>query len=67
VLRAYTGLVQVAVSDWLGGDRATRAQVHALMTRGLLALVREVVPAVGEASAGGAGAGPGTDGDSAAP
>jgi AcrR family transcriptional regulator len=67
VLRAYTGLVQVAVSDWLGGDRATRAQVHALMTRGLLALVHEVVPAVGEASAGGAGAGPGTDGDSAAP
>lgn len=55
VLRAYTGLVQVAVADWLGSGRASRPQVHALMTRGLLQLVREVVPAVGEAG-GGAGA-----------
>lgn len=51
VLRAYTGMVEVAVSDWLSARRATRAQVRTLMTDGLLALVREVLPAVAEAGA----------------
>ncbi|ADB49190.1 TetR/AcrR family transcriptional regulator [Conexibacter woesei] len=46
VLRAYTGVAQVAVSDWLATGRATREQVRVLMTRGLLALVREVIPAL---------------------
>lgn len=49
VLRAYTGFAQVAVADWLSGRRATREQVRVLMTRGLLTIVREVLPAVGEA------------------
>jgi AcrR family transcriptional regulator len=52
VLRAYTGFAQVAVADWLGAGRATRAQVQVLMTRGLLTLMRDVLPAVGEAGGG---------------
>ena len=46
VLRAYTGMAQVAVADWLGGERATRVEVHALLTRGLLTLLQEALPAV---------------------
>jgi hypothetical protein len=46
VLRAFTGMGQVAVADWLGGERATRAEVHALLTRGLLTLLQEALPAV---------------------
>src|SRR5690606_20394009 len=44
VLRAYTGMAQVAVFDWLAARRSTRAQVEALMTAGLLAAVREILP-----------------------
>ncbi|MDO8186999.1 helix-turn-helix domain-containing protein [Conexibacter sp. JD483] len=51
VLRAYTGMGQVAVTDWLGGERATRAEVHALLTTGLLTLLREALPAVVNAGA----------------
>lgn len=54
VLRAYTGLAQVAVADWLSSGRATREQVHVLMTNGLLTLLRDVLPAVGEAADRGA-------------
>jgi AcrR family transcriptional regulator len=50
VLRAYTGMAQVAIADWLSGERATRAQVHALMTHALLSLMRDVLPAVGAAA-----------------
>lgn len=56
LLRAYTGLAQVAVADWLGSGRATRAEVHALLTSGLLTLLREALPAVvaaGEAARAG--------------
>lgn len=62
VLRAYTGMAQVAVSDWLAAGRATRDQVHTLLTHGLLALLRETAAAVGRADAAaatGAGAGSG--------
>lgn len=51
VLRAYTGMAQVAVTDWLGAERASRAEVHALLTNGLLALLREALPAVVNAGA----------------
>jgi AcrR family transcriptional regulator len=51
VLRAYTGMAQVAVFDWLAAGRSTRAQVEALMTAGLLAAVRQVLPAVMRADA----------------
>jgi AcrR family transcriptional regulator len=46
VLRAATGLVQVAVADWLWGRRTTREQAQVLITESLLTLVREVLPAV---------------------
>lgn len=52
VLRSYTGLAQVAVGEWLRHGRATRAEVHTLMVRGLLTLVREVAPAVAAAGTG---------------
>jgi len=46
LLRAYTGMAQVAVADWLVSARATREQVRALLCDGLLALMREALPAV---------------------
>jgi len=49
VLRGYTGLAQVGVADWLVSARATREQVRVMLTQGLLALLREVLPAVVEA------------------
>lgn len=50
VLRAYTGMAQIAVHDWLSAGRSSRAEVEALMTAGLLAAMREVLPAVMRAS-----------------
>ncbi len=49
-LRAYIGLMTVAVREWLTG-RATRAQTEALITSMLIAIVRDGVPAVEAASA----------------
>lgn len=46
VLRAGTGLTQVAVADWLWARRSTREQAETLIAESLLALVREVLPAV---------------------
>lgn len=46
VFRAYTGFVQAAVADWLVHGRATRAQVQTMLVRALLALVRDVAPAL---------------------
>jgi AcrR family transcriptional regulator len=43
-LRAYTGLFDVAVRDWVGTGRATRAQVHEVLVQCLLAIVRDAVP-----------------------
>lgn len=46
VFRAYTGFVQAAVADWLVHGRATRAQVQTMLVRTVLALVRDVAPAL---------------------
>lgn len=46
VLRGYTGLAQVGVADWLVSERATREQIRVLLTEGLLALIRQALPAV---------------------
>jgi len=46
VLRGYTGLAQVGVADWLVSERATREQIRAMLTEGLLALIRHALPAV---------------------
>jgi len=45
-LRAYTGLYEVAVAEWLHARRMTRAEVHILITRGLFAILDDVVPAL---------------------
>jgi hypothetical protein len=44
-LRAYIGLMTIAVREWLGG-RATRDQTERLLTTMLTATVRQGVPAV---------------------
>lgn len=46
VIRAFFGLVEAACREWLFRSRATRAQVEALLSRGILALMREALPAV---------------------
>jgi AcrR family transcriptional regulator len=45
-LRAYTGLYEVAVSEWLHAGRMSRAEVRILITRGLFAVLQDVVPAL---------------------
>jgi AcrR family transcriptional regulator len=45
-LRAYTGLYEVAVSEWLHAGRMSRDEVRILITRGLFAVLRDVVPAL---------------------
>lgn len=43
--RAATGLVEQALRDWLLDRGVTRAQVHAIVSRGILAVMRDVLPA----------------------
>jgi AcrR family transcriptional regulator len=50
-LRAYTGLYEVAVSEWLHAGRMSREEVRILITRGLFAVLNDVVPALLERSA----------------
>jgi AcrR family transcriptional regulator len=45
-LRAYTGLYDVAVSEWLHAGRMTRDEVRILITRALFAMLNDVVPAL---------------------
>lgn len=45
-LRAYTGLYEVAVSEWLHSGRMSREEVRILITRGLFAVLQDVVPAL---------------------
>jgi hypothetical protein len=54
VIRAFMGLVETASREWLFHERATRAQVEALLAHSILALMRDALPAVvaaGERSA----------------
>jgi AcrR family transcriptional regulator len=46
VLRTYSGLAEMATREWLVVQTLTRAQTHALLSSALVALVRDVVPAV---------------------
>jgi AcrR family transcriptional regulator len=45
-LRAYTGLYEVAVSEWLHAGRMSRDEVRIVITRGLFAILNDVVPAL---------------------
>jgi len=44
-LLSWMGLNQAALRRWLRGD-VTREQAHALLTRSLLAMLRDVIPAL---------------------
>jgi AcrR family transcriptional regulator len=46
VVRAFFGLTEAASREWLFNGRATREQVEALLANGILALMREALPAV---------------------
>jgi AcrR family transcriptional regulator len=45
-VRAYAGFVEAATFDWLRGGALNRAQLRELLVGGLLALDRDVIPAV---------------------
>lgn len=44
-MRAALGMMERGILDWISG-RATRGQAHALITSGVLAAIREILPAV---------------------
>lgn len=46
LIRGYLGLFQAATHEWLGRHRATRAATHVLLTRTLIAMTRETLPAL---------------------
>jgi AcrR family transcriptional regulator len=46
IVRAFFGLVEAASREWLFKGRASREQVEALLANGILALMREALPAV---------------------
>ena len=45
VVRAYGGLVKAAVREWIRDGTLTREQVHVLLTRSLVTILRDVLPA----------------------
>jgi hypothetical protein len=49
VLRTFSGLADVATREWLQRETLDRPQIEALLTTTLVALMREVLPAVGAA------------------
>jgi AcrR family transcriptional regulator len=49
VIRGFFGLVEASCREWLFRRRATRGQVEALLAHGILALMRDALPAVIEA------------------
>jgi len=46
VLRAYSGLAEVATRQWLQEKTLSRAQAHALLAGSLFALITDIAPAV---------------------
>jgi AcrR family transcriptional regulator len=50
-MRAATGLIEQALRDWVTGRGATRDQTHTLIVQSILAVVRQVLPAVLETEA----------------
>ncbi|HEX3336336.1 MAG TPA: helix-turn-helix domain-containing protein [Jatrophihabitans sp.] len=46
VVRAYGGLVKAAVREWARDETLTRDQVHLLLSRALITIVRDVLPGV---------------------
>lgn len=52
LIRSYLGLFQAATGEWLTRKRATRAAVHLLLTRTLIAMTAETLPRLLELSDG---------------
>jgi AcrR family transcriptional regulator len=50
LMRAYSGLVEAASIEWLERGRLTRDQVRAVLVQGFISIVRDVLPAVQQAS-----------------
>jgi AcrR family transcriptional regulator len=48
IIRAYSGLVKAAMREWIREGTLTRAQVHLLLSRALVGIVRDVLPAIGD-------------------
>jgi hypothetical protein len=46
VVRAYGGLVKVAIKEWVRDRTLSRDEVHLLLSRALIAIVRDVLPNV---------------------
>ena len=46
VVRAYSGLAEAASLEWLHRERLTREQVHTLLVKSFLNLIRDVLPAL---------------------
>jgi AcrR family transcriptional regulator len=49
IVRSYLGLADAAAREWLYHRRATRAEVHTMLVRSLLAIMRDTLPALLEA------------------
>lgn len=47
-VRAYGGMAKAAVKEWRRNEALTRDEVHLLLTKALLAVVRDVLPEVRE-------------------
>jgi AcrR family transcriptional regulator len=45
-VRAYSGFAEAASVEWLLRERLTRAEIKALLIKGFLSIVRDVLPAV---------------------
>jgi AcrR family transcriptional regulator len=50
LIRAYSGMVEAASIEWLERGRLTREQVRAVLVQGFISIVRDVLPAVQQAS-----------------
>ncbi len=50
LIRAYSGLIEAASVEWLQRGRLTRDQVRVVLVQGFISIVRDVLPAVQQAS-----------------
>lgn len=47
-VRAYGGMAKAAIREWVRNDELTRAEVHLLLSRALLAVAKHVLPELGD-------------------
>jgi AcrR family transcriptional regulator len=51
-MRAYSGFCEAASIEWLENGRLSRVQIKAMLIQGFLSIVRDVLPAVEQATTG---------------